>query len=54
MVVPQTDEDAMPELGSVTLHVTVTLALFHPLAFGAGLMVEVMTGGEVSVVNLKK
>ncbi len=54
VVVPQPEENSIPDSGSETLQVTVTLPLFQPLALGLGLGLGVMTGAVVSTVNLKK
>ena len=43
---------ATPEPLSVQLKVTVTLLEFHPLAFGAGLMDAVITGGVTSIFTV--
>ncbi len=54
VVVPHPEEDSIPDSGSETLQVTVTLPLFQPLELGLGLMLGVMAGAVVSTVNLKK
>ena len=42
-----------PEPVSAQVNVTVALVLFHPLAFGGGLIAVVMTGGVVSVLPVR-
>src|SRR5260370_9007340 len=41
----------IPEIESMQVNVTVTLELFQPLAFGAGLTVAVIFGGGGSVMD---
>jgi hypothetical protein len=43
---------AIPEIGSVTLQVSVTLVSFQPAALGAGARVWVITGGVVSSLTV--
>ena len=47
-VVPHPDDEAMPDSGSLTLQLTVTLVLCQPLALAAGVTVGMISGGEVS------
>jgi len=48
VVVVQAVEEAMPDSGSVTLQVTVTLLRYHPLLPSVPVIWGMMTGGVVS------
>jgi len=41
-----------PEIGSVTVQFKVTLVLFHPAAFGPGLITGTIVGGLVSILTV--
>jgi len=45
----QPEEESIPDSGSVTTQLTVTLTLFHPKALGPGVWVSVILGGVLSV-----